>query len=1161
MPGDYSRKTFDPRKHYTGVLMQQGRVQLDADWNEQQRIRQHRDETEARDVIGHCGAPLVGGGFEISALAGGADLAISPGRIYVDGILCEPEAAAVPATLAAGSPTQVRLESPFVDGYPLEAGSWVELSIVAEAPAPPPAPSVLLRVSAVDEEAASIVVEGDVSALQASPPLLLQLRRVITFLTQPEFPNPGIENAGGPDPVISSPPGELALPAGTYIAYLDVWQREVTALDDPRIREVALGGPDTAARLKTTCQVRLLEVAASSPRDIACGTEFPEWEELIAPASGRLNARTQAPSPEDDPCQLPPSAGYRRLENQLYRVEVHDGATRSGATYKWSRDNASAETRIIEIDPADGTRVEVSSTGKDEVLGFQPGQWVEIIDDEAELKANPYPLIQIDDVSPGQNLIILKADVSAHRGTARKLRRWDQTRMLNAGGDLEDVTGAIPMTAVGADGWAPLEGGIQVRFSNGTYRSGDYWLIPARTNTGEIEWPPYEIPNARPIPQPPFGVRHHYCRLALVRVAPDGAIDARDCRCRFPSLDQTQSLYYVSGDGQEAMPVLPSAPGSVVALPQPLVVGVVNPQCREYPARVRFTITKGTGEIHSTDGAVSGTEIELLADERGLVVCRWDVGADLSTSGSPSARDENLPSQQMEAWLLDEADNDPIHLPIRFNANLSVAEQVAYDPGACAGLAGQATVQTAIDRLAEQLSLYKVSGDAQILLPGQTLQPIRVRAANRCGPVALQPGWVGFTVLSGGGSVSAVTIDANGIASCTWTLGPAQGTQELRAALQPAAGPAAEPSRVIFTASRSLAGIDPGIGIREVLTPAASGPPMLNDDLLEVARLAGGISIVCESELSPESGGGVPGNPPSLFPPHTVPSKPTCIVTLDLPYPLGPDRETWDFGEVAGFQPLVLGSIVEIRSNIIEWQPTDAARRWLDILFQRLGTQDVTDRILGHLTIKGNFIWRRTDEEPDLYVDGEVFGRPGRNGTVAVEFPSGDGRRGGDLEMWFWLMPARTGPGTIVLVATPIAGGIVGVVRDVAGAPIASATVAASGPVTVTALTSAQGNFQFRNLLPGGYTVTAQFGGSSASQQVVVVPIPGIIPDPADFPNVTLRDVSGVGDVLRTRMEDRGITHPAIIASMDVEVLADVLGVPVGRAHTLQQNARTALGL
>ena len=34
MSFDTSRFTFDPRKDYAGVVMEQGRVQTDADWNE-----------------------------------------------------------------------------------------------------------------------------------------------------------------------------------------------------------------------------------------------------------------------------------------------------------------------------------------------------------------------------------------------------------------------------------------------------------------------------------------------------------------------------------------------------------------------------------------------------------------------------------------------------------------------------------------------------------------------------------------------------------------------------------------------------------------------------------------------------------------------------------------------------------------------------------------------------------------------------------------------------------------------------------------------------------------------------------------------------------------------------------------------------------------------
>ena len=48
------------------------------------------------------------------------------------------------------------------------------------------------------------------------------------------------------------PDGAEGLPGfGTYLAFLDVWQTGVTALEDPSIREVGLHGADTATRDRT----------------------------------------------------------------------------------------------------------------------------------------------------------------------------------------------------------------------------------------------------------------------------------------------------------------------------------------------------------------------------------------------------------------------------------------------------------------------------------------------------------------------------------------------------------------------------------------------------------------------------------------------------------------------------------------------------------------------------------------------------------------------------------------------------------------------------------------------------------------------------------------------------------------------------------------------
>ena len=90
MKGDFTRFSFNARRHYNGVLKQQGRVDLDADWNEQVQIQNHLDIVRTKDIIGPCGVPAKGGGFEI-VVGNGLDFSISPGRIYVDGILCQLE--------------------------------------------------------------------------------------------------------------------------------------------------------------------------------------------------------------------------------------------------------------------------------------------------------------------------------------------------------------------------------------------------------------------------------------------------------------------------------------------------------------------------------------------------------------------------------------------------------------------------------------------------------------------------------------------------------------------------------------------------------------------------------------------------------------------------------------------------------------------------------------------------------------------------------------------------------------------------------------------------------------------------------------------------------------------------------------------------------------
>ena len=123
MKVDITRQTFRARNHYRGVLQQQGRVQLDADWNEQVLLQEHLDRLVTRDTIGPHGAPEHHAGMAIAAKDGTAlvgpvpanRLWISPGRYYVHGILLENEDA-------------VRLiDQPDLPGVPLQdkAGHYI----------------------------------------------------------------------------------------------------------------------------------------------------------------------------------------------------------------------------------------------------------------------------------------------------------------------------------------------------------------------------------------------------------------------------------------------------------------------------------------------------------------------------------------------------------------------------------------------------------------------------------------------------------------------------------------------------------------------------------------------------------------------------------------------------------------------------------------------------------------------------------------------------------------------------------------------------------------------------------------------------------------------------------------------------------------------------
>lgn len=287
------------------------------------------------------------------------------------------------------------------------------------------------------------------------------------------------------------------LPDRPFVAYLKVTERLVTHLQDPSIRETALGPslPDTSARLKITWQV----LARKGTAD-----QFAEWVGGQH-STGRLAARTERPAKADDnPCLAAPDARYRGEENQLYRVEIHSVDQKT--TFKWSRENGSV---VFGVSSADGTFVTLSDLGRDGKLDLDVGDWVELLDDASIARDERSNLLRVVDVDTERRRVELEGEFPSGVGEipARHpfLRRWDHRTT-------DPNPGAVPLTT---GQWLNLEDGVQVWFAaGGVLHPGDYWLIPARTVTGDVEWPRDD--RDRPLLREPIGPVHHYAPLAAV---------------------------------------------------------------------------------------------------------------------------------------------------------------------------------------------------------------------------------------------------------------------------------------------------------------------------------------------------------------------------------------------------------------------------------------------------------------------------------------------------------------------------------------------------------------------------------------------------------------------------------------------------------------------
>lgn len=515
MQGDFSRQTFDPLRRFCRVLMQQGRVQLDADWNEQVAILLHYVQTLAKDIIGSHGGTK--GSFEIQNLVfsnEGNDFAISAGHYYVDGILCELEGTPIPIigpiVFQANGSILVQVATWVVDHREFKESQYVEILDAASQPL------TRCKIGHVEAKNMQLTLQPEAAGTVSPNAENLQLRRITTYLTQPDY---------HPDPKDFT----SSLEPTPYLVYLDVWERHLSYLEDEgdlNIREVALGGPDTATRTKVVWQVRVIPTTAPPPSKLSEVMSLLRPQGHVPLSQVYLRARAHQEQSQPDPCLIQPDARYRGAENQLYRVEIHTGGTVGKATFKWSRENASVTYPVISLQ---GTTATLANLGRDKHLSLKVGDWVEVVDDETTLRGEPGQLVQVDVIEPTDMIVTFKEasrkSYSSDSDMHPLLRRWDYQGRDNAALSTDDhAITIIESNDEDTAHWFVLEDGVQIQFpqppKDAQYRTGDYWLIPARTATGDVEWPREggtdQTNSQRRQAILPHGVEHHYAPLAIV---------------------------------------------------------------------------------------------------------------------------------------------------------------------------------------------------------------------------------------------------------------------------------------------------------------------------------------------------------------------------------------------------------------------------------------------------------------------------------------------------------------------------------------------------------------------------------------------------------------------------------------------------------------------
>ncbi|HMD96341.1 MAG TPA: DUF6519 domain-containing protein [Terriglobia bacterium] len=448
MGSDRARLSYDEEQQYRSVVMQQGRVTLEADWNESQQIASEALRLETLDIVGPAGTP--DDGYKI-VLSGKPttppyDFRIHYGTMYVGGV-------------RAFLPNSIRYS---------HQSEWLDAS---------------------------------------------------------------------DDPDWVAPATLAQTPPATEFVYLLLREQEVSAVEDSDLKDVALGGPDTAQRTRLIQHIaRLSSQATACASGLAVAEAKWDSEGLdFNPATMRLSSRGRlevgfsGQTGSSDPCQPQNQGGYLGADNQLIRVQISgvDQAT-GNPTLLWGYDDASFLYRV-DLNSATPQVVHLQSAPVDALHQPRSGQTVEVLRSAALLHNGEYVAstggiaatltAAYDPDSQTINLPSPTTLTSEYFDTTKTprafLRVWEEQKVFTPGTPV-----VLGMT------------GLQVTLkleSGKVFHPGDYWLFAARPSTPQEVYPEKYLAGF----QPPDGPRLWACPLGVITWSQGLGTLASDCRIPF----------------------------------------------------------------------------------------------------------------------------------------------------------------------------------------------------------------------------------------------------------------------------------------------------------------------------------------------------------------------------------------------------------------------------------------------------------------------------------------------------------------------------------------------------------------------------------------------------------------------------------------------------